>query len=96
MIELSHITKVFNRGQINEVTALHDLSLQIAEGEFIALIGANGSGKTTLLNIISGAIRPSTGNIIIHEADITSLPEHKRSRWVARVFKTRWPARRPI
>ena len=59
MIELSHITKVFNRGQINEVTALHELSLQIAEGEFIALIGANGSGKTTLLNIISGAIRPS-------------------------------------
>lgn len=87
MIELKHITKVFNRGQVNEVTALTDLHLQISEGEFIALIGANGSGKTTFLNIISGAVQPSSGQILIHGADITRLPEHKRSRWVARVFQ---------
>ena len=87
MIELTHITKVFNRGQVNEVTALHDLNLQIAEGEFLVLIGANGSGKTTLLNVISGAVLPSAGNIRINGEDITRLPEHKRSRWVARVFQ---------
>lgn len=87
MIELSHITKIFNRGQVNEVAALQDVSLQIAEGEFLTLIGANGSGKTTLLNIISGAIIPSTGTIRINGEDITRLPEHRRSRWVARVFQ---------
>lgn len=87
MIELNHITKVFNRGQINEVTALADLHLKISEGEFISLIGANGSGKTTFLNIISGAVQPSSGQILIHGEDITRLPEHKRSRWVARVFQ---------
>lgn len=87
MIELSHITKIFNRGQVNEVAALQDVSLQIAEGEFLTLIGANGSGKTTLLNVISGAIIPSTGTIRINGEDITRLPEHRRSRWVARVFQ---------
>lgn len=87
MIELSHITKRFNRGQVNEVTALQDVNLQIAEGEFLTLIGANGSGKTTLLNVVAGAIPPSAGSIRIHGADITRLPEHKRSRWIARVFQ---------
>lgn len=87
MIELSHITKIFNRGQVNEVTALQDVNLQIAEGEFLTLIGANGSGKTTLLNVVAGAIPPSAGNIRINGADITRLPEHKRSRWIARVFQ---------
>lgn len=87
MIELSHITKIFNRGQVNEVTALQDVNLQIAEGEFLTLIGANGSGKTTLLNVVAGAVTPSSGNIRINGADITRLPEHKRSRWIARVFQ---------
>lgn len=87
MIELNHITKIFNRGQVNEVTALQDVSLQIAEGEFLVLIGANGSGKTTLLNVISGAVLPSAGTIRINGEDITRLPEHQRSRWVARVFQ---------
>lgn len=87
MIELSHITKVFNRGQVNEVTALQDVSLQIADGEFLTLIGANGSGKTTLLNVISGAVTPSAGTVRINGEDITRLPEHRRSRWVARVFQ---------
>lgn len=87
MIELSHITKIFNRGQVNEVTALQDVNLQIAEGEFLTLIGANGSGKTTLLNVVAGAVTPSAGSIRINGADITRLPEHKRSRWIARVFQ---------
>lgn len=87
MIELNHITKIFNRGQVNEVTALQDVSLQIADGEFLTLIGANGSGKTTLLNVISGAVAPSAGTVRINGEDITRLPEHRRSRWVARVFQ---------
>ena len=87
MISLQHITKVFNKGKVNEVIALHDVSLQIHEKEFVVMIGANGSGKTTLLNMIAGAEIPTIGSIEINGTNVTALPEHKRSRWVARVFQ---------
>jgi len=87
MISLQHITKVFNKGKVNEVPALKDVSLQIKEGEFVVMIGANGSGKTTLLNIIEGAEMPTGGSVEINGTDVTALPEYKRSRWVARVFQ---------
>jgi len=51
------------------------------------VVGSNGSGKTTLLNIIAGAVLPSEGEVILHDQKVTSLPEYKRSRWVARVFQ---------
>ena len=87
MISLQHITKVFNKGKVNEVPALKDVSLQIKEGEFVVMIGANGSGKTALLNIIEGAEMPTGGSVEINGTDVTALPEYKRSRWVARVFQ---------
>jgi putative ABC transport system ATP-binding protein len=87
MISLQHISKVFNKGKVNEVPALQDVSLQIKEGEFVVMIGANGSGKTTLLNIIQGAEMPTGGSVEINGTDVTVLPEYKRSRWVARVFQ---------
>ncbi|HXB45184.1 MAG TPA: ATP-binding cassette domain-containing protein [Puia sp.] len=87
MISLQHIKKVFNKGKLNEVIALQDVSLQITKGEFVVIIGANGSGKTTLLNIIEGAEIPTDGTIEINGFDVTKLPEYKRSRWVARVFQ---------
>lgn len=87
MIELSHINKIFNRDQVNEVKALQDVSLEVATGEFLVLVGANGSGKTTLLNVLSGAIFPSDGIVKIKGEDVTQIPEHQRSRWIARVFQ---------
>ena len=87
MILLQHITKAFNKGKLNEVTALKDVSLQINKGEFVVIIGANGSGKTTLLNIIEGAEIPTAGSIEINGTNVTKLPEYKRSKWVARVFQ---------
>ena len=87
MIQLNNITKVFNRGEVNEVKALKDVSLKIGEGEFVVLVGANGSGKTTLLNVIAGAVLPSEGAVLLHGEEATRLPEYKRSRWVARVFQ---------
>ncbi|HVX52019.1 MAG TPA: ATP-binding cassette domain-containing protein [Chitinophagaceae bacterium] len=87
MILLQHITKTFNKGRVNEVTALHDVSVEIKKGEFVVMIGANGSGKSTLLNIIAGSEKCSNGTIMINGADVTSLAEHQRSRWIARVFQ---------
>lgn len=87
MISLQHINKVFNKGRENEVVALGDVSLQINKGEFAVMIGSNGSGKTTLLNIIEGAEMPTTGSVQLNGEEVTKLPEHKRSRWVARVFQ---------
>lgn len=87
MISLQNIRKVFHKGKENELTALKDLSLQITKGEFVVLVGANGSGKTTLLNIIGGAEKLTSGSISINGNDVTQLPEHKRSKWIARVFQ---------
>jgi putative ABC transport system ATP-binding protein len=87
MISLQHIRKVFNKGKLNEVIALQDVSLQINKAEFVVIIGANGSGKTTLLNIMEGAEMPTAGSVEINGTDVTKLPEYKRSRWIARVFQ---------
>lgn len=87
MISIQHINKVFNKGKVNEVSALDDVSLEINSGEFVVMIGANGSGKTTLMNIIGGSEMPGSGTITINGSDVTNLAEHKRSRWVARVFQ---------
>jgi putative ABC transport system ATP-binding protein len=87
MIELQHITKVFNRGQVNEVTALNDVSLTMQKGEFVVVIGSNGSGKSTLFNVLAGAEIATSGKVIIDEKDVTKLAEYKRSQWIARVFQ---------
>ena len=87
MITLQNIKKVFNKGEVNEVCALNDVSLTIQQGEYLVLVGSNGSGKTTLLNIISGAESVSSGNVLLNNADVTKLPEYKRSQWIARVFQ---------
>jgi putative ABC transport system ATP-binding protein len=87
MIELQQISKIFNKGQSNQVAALDTLSLKITQGDFAVIVGANGSGKTTLLNIISGAEFSSSGKIFISDTDVSRLPDYKRSKWIARVFQ---------
>jgi len=87
MIELQQISKVFNKGKINEVTALNEVSITMQKEEFVVVVGSNGSGKTTLLNIIAGAELGSSGEVLINNTDVSRLPEYKRSRWIARVFQ---------
>lgn len=87
MIVLNNIQKVFNPGQVNEVRALEEISLNVQRGEFVVVLGANGSGKSTLLNIISGQIFPDAGSVFIDNVDVTKQAEYQRSKWIARVFQ---------
>jgi putative ABC transport system ATP-binding protein len=87
MIELNKVTLVFNPGKPGEVTALSDLSLKLKKGSFNVVIGANGSGKSTLLNVLAGSIRPTAGNVLMLNKDITTWPVFERSRFIARIFQ---------
>ncbi len=87
MIKISHLTKIFNQGTVNEKIAINDLSLDIQDGEFICMIGANGSGKSTLLNCLSGAILCEEGNIIMDDKDITLSLQHERASDIGYLFQ---------
>jgi len=60
--------------------AVREVSLEVAEGETLALVGANGAGKTTLLRTIAGAHRPAGGRVVFDGQDVTRLPAHRRAR----------------
>jgi putative ABC transport system ATP-binding protein len=87
MLEISHVYKTFNQGTVNEKLALDDLSLKLDEGDFVTVIGGNGAGKSTMLNAVAGVWPIDRGQILIDGEDITSLPEHKRARYIGRVFQ---------
>jgi putative ABC transport system ATP-binding protein len=86
-----HVGKTFTSGAL-EATVLHDVSLDVRAGEFALLMGPSGSGKTTLLCLLSGLLRPSTGEVELCEVPISRLPEREaaevRRRSVGFVFQT--------
>lgn len=86
-LELSNITKVFYPHTVNERIALKSVSLSLREGDFVTVIGSNGAGKSTLLNVISGAHRPEAGILRVDGADVTRLTDHRRARYISRVFQ---------
>ncbi|TXI90499.1 MULTISPECIES: ABC transporter ATP-binding protein [unclassified Cupriavidus] len=82
LVDIRHVAKSYRRGaQI--VPVLTDISLEIAEGDFIALMGPSGSGKSTLLNLIAGIDRPDSGELLVDGLDITHLPEAALADWRA-------------
>lgn len=87
MLTVSKVTKIFNQGTINEKVALSHLELKLKSGDFVTIIGGNGAGKSTLLNVISGVYYVDGGSVEINETDISQQPEHKRAKYIGRVFQ---------
>lgn len=87
MLTMDNITKRFNAGTVDEATVFDHFSFTVQPHEFVSVIGSNGSGKTTLLNLICGSDRPDEGHIRFDGRDITALSEHKRARFIGRVFQ---------
>ena len=87
MLKIEHISKTFNPGTINEKAALRDLSLHLAPGDFVTIIGSNGAGKSTLFNAICGSFFTDSGSIYLDGKNITFQPEYMRSRQIGRLFQ---------
>ncbi|MBQ7847527.1 MAG: ABC transporter ATP-binding protein [Clostridia bacterium] len=87
MLEIIDVKKTFNPGTVNAKTALNGLNLTLKDGDFVTVIGGNGAGKSTMLNAIAGVWKPDEGKILIDGTDITPMPEHKRAKFLGRVFQ---------
>ncbi|MBQ2739429.1 MAG: ATP-binding cassette domain-containing protein [Oscillibacter sp.] len=87
MLDIKNICKTFNPGTVNQKTALNGVSLHLAPGDFVTVIGGNGAGKSTMLNAISGTWPVDEGKIMIDSHDVTHLSEHKRALMLGRVFQ---------
>ncbi len=87
MLRLKDIHKYYNKGTVNEMCLFHNFNLEIADQEFVSVVGSNGSGKTSMLNIICGSIPIDSGTIMVNEKDITRMPEYKRQRVIGRVYQ---------
>ena len=87
MLKINGVYKTFNRGTINEKRALNGVDLELNEGDFVTIIGGNGAGKSTLLNSICGVFPVVSGSIVIDGKDVTRLPEHKRAKYLGRVYQ---------
>ncbi|MCL7453704.1 MAG: ABC transporter ATP-binding protein, partial [Anaerolineae bacterium] len=80
MIVLDNVTKVYDLGKGNSVTAVRGASLEIGAGEFAVIVGRSGSGKTTLLNIAAGLTRPTSGRASLDGVDLWSLTDQQQSQ----------------
>ena len=87
MLDVKNLNKTFGKGTVNEKKALKNINLQLEPGDFVTIIGNNGAGKSTLMNCLSGVFPCDGGEIILDGKDISSLPEHKRARYIGRVFQ---------
>lgn len=87
MLKIDHVSKTFNPGTVNEKHALNDLSLELAKGDFVTILGSNGAGKSTMFNAIAGSFFPDQGRIYVDGKDVTYDPDFKRARYIGRLFQ---------
>ena len=80
IVTIRNLSKIYRQGEI-DVTALNNISLDIAAAEFLALMGPSGSGKSTLLHIIAGVDRPTSGECRVQDVDVTRLNESQLADW---------------
>jgi len=87
MLTINNISKTFHPNTPNERVALNNVSLTVPQGDFVTMVGGNGAGKSTLMNAISGVFLADRGQIILDGVNITFMPEHKRARFIGRLFQ---------
>ena len=87
MLEIKNVNVIFNKDTVNEKKALRDLNLKLNDGDFVTVIGSNGAGKSTMLNAIAGNIEVESGRIYNNGLDITYMNEHKRARFIGRLYQ---------
>ena len=87
MLQISHISKTFNPGTVNEKKALNGVDLHLNSGDFVTILGSNGAGKSTLFGAIAGSFVVDEGTIRLDGQNITSLPDYKRSKFIGRLFQ---------
>jgi ABC-type lipoprotein export system ATPase subunit len=97
MIVLEQATKIYPISKEMRVTAVHDVSLEIARGEFVVVTGRSGSGKTTLLNLAAGLTRPTSGRVLLDGQDLWKMGDRQRTRLRNRAvgFGFQCPSLRP-
>jgi len=90
LVHIEHIMKIYNPGE-NEVRALDDVSLDIDEGEFVAIVGQSGSGKSTLMNMLGCLDVPTSGTYILSGEDVSNLSDNElsdiRNRKIGFIFQ---------
>src|SRR2546426_7292786 len=82
IVQIRGVSKSYRRDSM-AIPVLHDITLDVPEGEFFALMGPSGSGKTTLLNLIAGIDRPDAGSVAVAGTDVTKLSESQLAKWRA-------------
>ena len=87
MIKFENVSKIFNRGTVDETILFDNFNFSVAKGDFVSVIGSNGSGKTTMLNLLCGSSPMDKGKLIVNDIDITKMKEYRRARFIGRVFQ---------
>ncbi|GGD37709.1 ABC transporter ATP-binding protein [Microbacterium faecale] len=87
MLTIDGVSKTFFPGSVNERRALSGVDLRLEEGDFVTVIGSNGAGKSTLLNAVAGRLPVDAGRVEIDGTRVNRLKEHRRAKYVGRVFQ---------